>query len=42
MEIVAAENARYILLAFISIEMELQWRSNPVGTVCYFYPPFLV
>ena len=31
MEIVAGENACYRLLAFISLKMELHWRSNPVG-----------
>jgi len=33
MEIVAGENACYRLLAFISLKMELHWRSNPVGKV---------
>jgi len=33
MEIVAGENACYMLLAFISLKMELQWRSNPLGKV---------
>jgi putative transposase len=33
MEIVAGENACYTLLAFISIKMEIYWRSNPVATV---------
>jgi putative transposase len=33
MEIVAGENACYILLAFICIKMELHWRSNPIGKV---------
>jgi len=33
MEIVAGENACYRLLAFISVKMELHWRSNPVGKV---------
>jgi len=33
MEIVAGENACYMLLAFVSIKMELHWRSNPVGKV---------
>lgn len=33
MEIVAGENACYTLLAFISLKMELNWRSNPVGKV---------
>jgi len=31
MEIVAGENACYMLLAFISLKMELHWRSNPIG-----------
>ena len=38
MEIVAGENACYTLLAFISIKMELYWRSNPVGKVRYNLP----
>ena len=38
MEIVAEENACYTLLAFISIKMELYWRSNPVGKVRYNLP----
>lgn len=33
MEIVAGEHACYSLLAFISLKMELQWRSNPIGKV---------
>jgi len=33
MEIVAGEQACYTLLAFISIKMELHWRSNPIGKV---------
>ena len=33
MEIVAGENACYRLLAFISLKMELHWRSKPVGKV---------
>lgn len=33
MEIVAGEAACYRLLAFISLRMELHWRSNPVGRV---------
>jgi len=33
MEIVAGESSCYKLLAFISIKMELNWRSNPVGKV---------
>jgi putative transposase len=38
MEIVAGENACYTLLAFISIRMEIHWRSNPVGKVRYNLP----
>ncbi len=33
MEIVAGENACYMLLAFISLKMEIHWRSNPIGKV---------
>ncbi len=33
MEIVAGENACYRLLAFISLKMELSWRTNRVGKV---------
>lgn len=33
MEIVAGEDACYRLLAFISLKMELSWRSNPIGKV---------
>ena len=33
MEIVTGEHACYRLLAFISLKMELHWRSNPVGKV---------
>ena len=33
MEIVAGENACYTLLAFISLKMELHWKSNPIGKV---------
>ena len=33
MEIVAGENACYRLLAFISLKMELHWRSTPIGKV---------
>jgi putative transposase len=33
MEILAGEAACYRLLAFISLKMELHWRSNPVGKV---------
>ena len=33
MEILAGENSCYRLLAFISLRMELHWRSNPVGKV---------
>ncbi len=38
MEIVAGENAGYTLLPFISIKMEMHWRSNPVGKVRYNLP----
>ena len=33
MEIVAGENACYMLLAFVSLKMEIHWRSNPIGKV---------
>jgi putative transposase len=33
MEIVAGENACYMLLAFISLKMELTWRTTPIGKV---------
>lgn len=33
MEIVAGERSCYTLLAFISLKMELHWRSNPLGKV---------
>jgi len=33
MEIMAGETSCYRLLAFISLKMELKWRSNPVGKV---------
>ncbi len=33
MEIVAGEIACYRILAYISLKMEMHWRSNPVGTV---------
>ena len=33
MEIVAGENSCYRLLAFISLKMELSWRSNRIGKV---------
>lgn len=33
MEIVAGEAASYRLLAFISLKMELHWRTNPVEKV---------
>ena len=38
MEILAGENACYTLLAFISLKMEIHWRSNPVGKVRYNLP----
>jgi len=33
MEIVAGENACYLLLAFISLKMEANWRSTKIGKV---------
>ena len=33
MEIPAGEAACYRTLAFVSLKMELHWRSNPVGKV---------
>ena len=33
MEIVAGENACYMLLAFVSLKMEVHWRANPIGKV---------
>jgi putative transposase len=33
MEIVAGERACYTLLAFVSLKMELRWRSKPIGKV---------
>jgi len=33
MEIVAGERSCYTLLAFISLKMELRWRSKPIGKV---------
>ena len=33
MEILAGEAACYRILAFVSLKMELHWRSNPVGKV---------
>jgi len=33
MEIVAGENACYMLLAFVCLKMELHWKSNPIGKV---------
>jgi len=38
MEIVDGEHACYTLLAFISIWMEIYWKSNPVGKVRYNLP----
>lgn len=40
MEIVAGERSCYTLLAFISLKMELQWRSNPIGKVRHNLPFF--
>ncbi|MBW2632170.1 MAG: hypothetical protein JRC90_10535 [Deltaproteobacteria bacterium] len=34
MEIVAGEHACYRHLAFISLKIELHWRSNPVEKMC--------
>ena len=34
MEIVAGEHACYRLLAFISLKMEMNWRTTKVGKVC--------
>jgi putative transposase len=39
MEIVAGEIACYRILAYISLKMEMHWRSNPVGKVRK-NPPF--
>jgi putative transposase len=38
MEIVAGEQACYTMLAFISLRMEIYWKSNPVGKVRYNLP----
>jgi putative transposase len=32
-EIVAGENACYLLLAFISVRMEMNWRATKIGKV---------
>jgi putative transposase len=40
MEIVAGEAACYRLLAFISLKMELHWRSTPIGKVRKNLPVF--
>lgn len=40
MEIVAGEAACYCLLAFISLKMELHWRSTPIGKVRKNLPVF--
>jgi len=40
MEILAGETACYRLLAFISLKMELHWRSNPIGKVLKNLPFF--
>ena len=40
MEIVAGEKACYTLLAFISLKMEMHWRSNPIGKVRHNLPFF--
>jgi len=33
MEIVAGENSCYLLLAFISLKMEMSWRRTKIGKV---------
>ena len=33
MEILAGEEACYRILAFISLKMEMHWRSNPIGKI---------
>jgi hypothetical protein len=33
MEILAGENACYLLLAFISLKMEMSWRTTKIGKV---------
>ena len=40
MEILAVEMACYRILAYISLKIELHWRSNPVGKVCNNLPFF--
>ncbi|MCX5880249.1 MAG: IS256 family transposase [Deltaproteobacteria bacterium] len=40
MEILAGEAACYRILAFVSLKMELHWRSNPVGKVSKNLPFF--
>lgn len=40
MEIVAGEQSTYLLLSFISLRMELHWRSNPIGKVRNNLPQF--
>ena len=35
MEIVAGENACYLLLAFISLKMEMNWRTTKIGKVIF-------
>jgi len=40
MEILAGERSCYTLLAFISLKMEIHWRSNPVGKVLKNLPFF--
>jgi len=40
MEILAGERSCYTLLAFISLKMEMHWRSNPVGKVLKNLPFF--
>jgi hypothetical protein len=38
MEIVAGENACYLLPAFISLKMEMSWRTTKIGKVRPNYP----
>jgi len=37
---VAGEIACYRILAYVSLKMEMRWRSNPVGKVCKNLPFF--
>jgi len=42
MEIVAGERSCYTLLAFVSLKMEVHWRSKPIGKVAKNLPLFKV